>query len=117
MLKGTQLIIGHAYYSKTGQGKVMSFTPTGKSESRDDVWYDGGVARKIEEIEFTEQQASFIGVNEITQGKKIFVRSSVRPHVWVWRNRPADIKSFDYYMCGCGKIISNCGFSARHKCK
>lgn len=116
MIPGTELIIGHTYYTKAGHGGIIPFTVTHKADI-DDMWYDGGLPRSIKNIEFTEKMAEFIGVGKITQGGKVFSRSSFRNNAWIWMNRPLHTKSFDYYMCGCGKIISNCGFSARHKCK
>jgi len=53
----------------------------------------------------------------IIQDGKYFIESPYRKGYYVWVNRPINRKSFDYQMCGCGRIISNCGFSIRHKCK
>lgn len=54
---------------------------------------------------------------EVIQDGKRFVKSEYREGVYLWMNRPIHSKSFDYYMCtGCGRIISNCGFSNKHKC-
>jgi len=116
MNAGTELILGHQYYSKSASGTIITFTPTAKTHT-DDVWMDGGLSRNIKDIAHTREQAAFIGIDEIVQGEKKFKRSQYRDNVWMWMNRPVNTKSFDYYMCGCGKIISNCGFSSRHKCK
>jgi hypothetical protein len=55
--------------------------------------------------------------NAILQKGKYFIQSEHRNNVYIWLNRPLNIKSFDYYMCDCGLIISNCGFATKHKCK
>lgn len=52
----------------------------------------------------------------IIQNGKQFLQSPYRPHVYMWMNKPIYGKTFDYYMCSCGIIRSNCGF-AKHKCK
>jgi hypothetical protein len=52
----------------------------------------------------------------IVQGKKFFIPSYSRPGYYSWINNPNTYgKTFDYWMCSCGKIRSNCGF-AKHKC-
>lgn len=60
---------------------------------------------------------TYAGKEIIQQGEKQFVKSDYRDWVYLWINRPMNTKSFDYYMCNCGRIISNCGFSQKHKCK
>lgn len=63
----------------------------------------------------TEQEFKTMYPNGIIQGKKFFTQSQTRSHVWIWVNRPTHGKHFDYYMCPCGKIYSNAGFT-KHKC-
>lgn len=60
MKSGTTLQIGKLYYSKDGMGKLMPFTPTERSKSNDDVWYDGFCARNIKDIEEAKEGAERI---------------------------------------------------------
>lgn len=55
--------------------------------------------------------------DKVIQDGKIFVKSKYRDGVYIWTNRPLYCKKFDYHMCICGRVISNCGFTTRHKCK
>jgi len=65
----------------------------------------------------TSQQFKERKPNGIVQDGKHFVELEHTKGHYIWVNKPINIKSFHYQMCECGRIISNCGFSSRHKCK
>lgn len=50
MENGTQLIIGKKYWTISGVGTPVSFTPTSKNQNKDDVWLDGLLPRHIKDI-------------------------------------------------------------------
>mgnify|MGYP001616744023 CR=1 FL=1 len=54
------LAIGKQYWTKSGIGDIIPFTPTDQSKGNPNIWYDGFCARHIRDIEETKEQAAFI---------------------------------------------------------